>query len=195
MARVTALRPHAGDRVVVELDGAEWRVLPADALVRAGISTGSELDRNRLEALERELRKGQALKVAARALASRDVPAAQLRRQLEHAGIASSERDAAIAAAHGAGWLDDARFAHNRARTLVERDAGDALIRLDLERRGVEPALVEEVLAGLAPEQERAAAVVRGRGRGVGTARYLARKGFSDDAIEAARAVEIAHEP
>jgi hypothetical protein len=55
--------------VAVELDGRPWRVLPADAVVRAGLAVGRRLDR-----LESELHR------ARRALAREGVTPKSLRR-------------------------------------------------------------------------------------------------------------------
>ena len=45
--------------------------------------------------------------------------------------------------------------------------------------------IVEAVLAGIEPERERAARIAEQRGPGVKTARYLAGRGFGEDALEA----------
>jgi SOS response regulatory protein OraA/RecX len=84
------------------------------------------------------------------------------------------------------GWQDDIRFAHDRARFLAERGRGDDAIRWDLEERGLARDHVEAALAGLDPEQERAAALAERLGGGPRAARALAAKGFSADAIEVA---------
>ncbi len=80
--------------------------------------------------------------------------------------------------------MDDERFAGSRAERLAERGSGDALIRDDLERRGVAAETVEAVLAGIAPERERAARIVEERGPSAKTMRYLAARGFGEDALE-----------
>ena len=81
------------------------------------------------------------------------------------------------------GYLDDDRYARSRAQQLADRGSGDALIRHDLEGRGVAAELVEAALAGLEPEQQRAARIVERRGRTVTTARYLAARGFDTDVL------------
>ena len=91
----------------------------------------------------------------------------------------------------GLGALDDAGFgnvgeptdARTRAELLAERDSGDALIRHDLAGRGLAEELVEAALAELEPEHVRAARVLQRRGSNLKTARYLARKGFSEESI------------
>jgi hypothetical protein len=73
MPRVTALRPGPRGQVAVELDGVPWRMVPVDVAARSGLSEGRVLDRPALRDLRRELRRFEALSVAARALHSRDL--------------------------------------------------------------------------------------------------------------------------
>ena len=58
---ITALRERKRGRVAVELDGAPWRVLPTDAVVRAGLTVGRPLDRATARELAREVRRAKAL--------------------------------------------------------------------------------------------------------------------------------------
>jgi SOS response regulatory protein OraA/RecX len=172
--------------VLVELDGADWRTVPAAVAARAGLSVGLELDRTRLRELARELRRGRALDAAARALARRDRGTENLRRELARRGVAPDACEQAIETLQRAGVVDDERFAHARARSLAERGAGDAAIRFELDRDGIESDLAAAAIAALEPEEERARALAAARGATVRTARYLARKGFSEASIEAA---------
>jgi regulatory protein len=189
---VTALRDVGHGRVRVELDGEPWRVLPVDALARAGIAEGLELDRPRLRTLAGELRRTRALGLSIRALGHRDLSERQLRERLGRAGIAPAGAEEAVALLRRAALVDDARLASARAQALAERGLGDAAIRSDLERQGVPSAELEAALARLEPERERAARVVSARGSGPATARYLARRGFDEDAVEAAAGADVA---
>jgi hypothetical protein len=54
---------------------------------------------------------------------------------------------------------------------------------------------IDRAVAHLAPEAERAAAIVSRRGNGPKTARYLAAKGFSEEAVAAAVAGGFATDP
>ncbi len=129
--------------------------------------------------------------MAARALRARDRSVAELDRRLEQRGIAAAERGRTLETLAGAGLLDDERTAVARARALAGRGAGDALIRHDLESRGIAAETVEVALAALEPERARAQAIVERRGPGVKTARYLASRGFDEDAVEAAVAADV----
>jgi regulatory protein len=184
--RVTALRARRGGRVLVQLDGHDWRELPEDVVVRTRLVPGTELDRPRLREVARERRRANALASAARVLRIRDLPTNALDARLERRGIAAADRARAVSALQGAGVVDDERFARNRALALAGRSVGDAAIRFDLERYGVPAEVVEEALEGLEPESARAARIVAARGRSPATARFLARKGFGEDAVESA---------
>jgi len=74
-------------------------------------------------------------------------------------------------------------------RRWPRRGFGDAAIRYDLEHEGVAGELVEQALAGLTPERDRARALVERRGGGrqgaeARTARWLASKGFDAASVE-----------
>ena len=191
---MTALRASGRGRVCVELDGEAWRVLPLEPVVRAGLAEGLELDRLRLRTLARELRRVRALGVAGRALARRDLSERRLRERLSQAGVAPAGTEEAVGTLRRAGLVDDERFAFARALELAERGLGDAAIRFDLERQGIGAAELEAALAGLEPERARAERIVSRRGAGPATARYIARRGFGEDAVEAAAATPIAPE-
>ncbi len=125
-----------------------------------------------------------ALEQALRALRFRDRSAAELETRLEQRGVAAAEREQALATLERIGYVDDERFARTRAEQLAARGSGDALIRYDLEGRGLAAEHVETALAALNPERERAAEIAERRGRTVKTARYLASRGFDADALE-----------
>jgi regulatory protein len=126
-----------------------------------------------------------AVEEALRALRSRDRTAAELDARLAERGLGEGERREALDTLERLGYLDDERFARSRAEQLAGRGSGDALIRHDLESRGLDREIVETALAGLAPEHERAARIVAARGPGPATARYRARKGFGEDGLAA----------
>jgi regulatory protein len=181
---VTALVAEARGRVRVELDGGPWRVMPAEAVVGAGVAVGRELDRARARALRRELRRLEALSLATGALGRRDHSAAGLDAKLERRGVAPAQRAAALATLERAGYVDDARFAAGRAAILAARGYGDEAIRFDLERQGTDADAISAALRALAPESERAAAIVERSGRSATIARRLAARGFAAETVE-----------
>ncbi len=130
---------------------------------------------------EEEPARAEALAAAQRALARRDLSERELRDRLAQAGLEPAAAEEALEA--------------ERARVLVERGKGDAAIRLDLERRGVPPPLVETTLAALEPERERAERVVARRGGGPKTARLLASRGFGEEVVSLVAGGGVAQEP
>jgi regulatory protein len=131
-----------------------------------------------------------ALEQALRALRHRDRSTAELDARLAQRGVGAEEREQALETLERIGYVDDERVARTRAEQLAARGSGDALIRHDLEGRGIASEHVEAALTSLEPEHERAARIVERRGPGPKTARYLAARGFGADALEAVVAQE-----
>lgn len=195
MPTVTRLRDDGRGRVAVELDDAPWRTLPVDVVARSGLVEGRTLDRGALRLLRQELRRAEALAVAARALRRRDLSQRGIAERLARASVAPAAVAESLAVLSRAGLVDDARFARTRADSLAERGYGDAAIRHDLGRQGIAGEVIEEALESLEPEAERARRLVESRGPGTKTARYLASKGFGEEALEAAAGADFAPDP
>lgn len=191
---ISGLCELRGGRVAVSLDGAEWRTLPGDAVVRAGLRVGLRLDRPKARELAREVRRSRALRYAARALGRRDLTRRELDARLARAGFREPERSSAGETLARVGALDDERLARSRAAQLAARGHGDAAIRWDLEHRGIAVEQVDRALAELEAEGERASRIVDDRGAGPATARLLARRGFSDEVVASAAGLGIGYE-
>lgn len=132
----------------------------------------------------------EALAVATRALARREYSARELRERLLRAGVGGPEAEEVLEELQRVGLLDDGRFARERARVLAERGKGDAAIRFELERAGVEAEETDLALGELDPERDRAARLVERRGATPATARLLASRGFDEAVVEALVAQE-----
>lgn len=195
MPTVTRLAVERRGRVAVELDGKSWRTLPVDVVARAGLTEGRALDRPALRLLRHELRRAEALGVAGRALRRQDLSKRGIAERLARASVAPAAVEESLAVLTRAGLIDDARFAGTRAGNLAERGYGDAAIRHDLGRQGVAAEVIQQALESLEAEAERARRLVERRGPGVKTARYLASKGFGEEALEAAAGADFAPEP
>jgi regulatory protein len=136
-----------------------------------------------------------ALDRAVRALARRDYSAESLRAKLERAGVSEPARDAALETLAGVGYVDDERFARDRAERLAARGYGDDWIRADLEAQGLAREAAETAVAGLEPERERALREARKLAAGPRAARALQRRGFSEEAVESVAAGPVADDP
>ena len=187
MPTVTALRENRRGRVAVALDGAPWRVLPVDVVVRAELFEGRMLDRAALRVVRRELRRAEALAVAGRALRARDLSRRRLAERLEQRAVPPAVAAESLSALARAGLVDDARVAQTRAEALAGRGWGDEAIRHRLRSEGIDEPVVQTAVAALDPESERARSLIARRGTGPRTARYLAGRGFGEESVEAAQ--------
>jgi SOS response regulatory protein OraA/RecX len=124
--------------------------------------------------------------LAAAALRHRDRSRRQVDERLARAGVDDAHRADALDALERIGYVDDARFAGQRAASLAERGYGDDAISALLAADGVAADLAAEAVAALPPEPERAAEIIATMGASPRTAARLARKGFGEDAVEAA---------
>jgi regulatory protein len=130
--------------------------------------------------------------IAARALRHRDRSRRDVEERLARAGFDEGRRGEALDRLERVGYIDDQRFAGARAAALANRGYGDGWIRHELAGHGVSPEAISEAIAALSPEAERAAAHVDRLGRSPKTGAFLARKGFGDDALEAALGADVA---
>ena len=171
--------------MAVELDGAPWRVLPVDVVVRSGLVEGRALDRETLRLVRRELRRAEALVVAGRALRSRDLSRRRLAERLERRAPPAAVAES-LATLERAGLVDDERVARSRAQGLAARGWGDEGIRHRLRAEAFGDDAIEAALHAVEAESDRAEALIQSRGPGRRTARYLAGRGFGEEAVEAA---------
>ena len=134
------------------------------------------------------------IELAARSLHYRDRSRSELDARLARAGIDEDARADALDTLERVGYVDDTRFASVRAVALAGRGYGDEAIRHDLAGHQLRPEAIEAGLATLEAEAARAVELVERLGRTRKVAAQLARKGFSQDALEAALGGELAED-
>jgi SOS response regulatory protein OraA/RecX len=126
--------------------------------------------------------------IALRALSHRDVSRSVLARRLAAAGVENP--GATVDRLTAAGLVDDRRRAELRAAALAERGLGDAAIEASLETDGIGRDDRLAALATIEQEEARARRLAR-EGDWPEPSRLaalLARRGFTEDAVEAALA-------
>jgi SOS response regulatory protein OraA/RecX len=155
-----------------------------DVVVRAGLVAGMTLERPVLRRLRREIQRANALSVAGRALARRDLSKRRLAGRLEQAGIGPETTRATIQTLDEAGLVEDARVASARAARLSERGWGDAAILARLEGEGIDAELASETVRALPPERARARTLAESHGDLRRIAQILTRRGFSPETLE-----------
>jgi regulatory protein len=191
---VTRISDAGRGRVAVELDGSPWRVLPLETVARSGLDVGVAVDRPRARRVRAELRRSEALAVAARSLRYRDHSRRSLADRLARSHVDVTSGSEALITLERVGLLDDSRSALARATALADRDAGDLLIRADLEQHGFAESDVAAAIAALEPEATRVGQIVARRGVSARTIRRLLAKGFAADTLEGLIADEQLHE-
>jgi SOS response regulatory protein OraA/RecX len=182
--RITAIHACSGSVVEVWLDDRPWRRLPTEVVLRAGLDVGIEIDRARARTIGRERRMHEALAVATRALRGRDHSAASLVERLDRRAIRRQTAAEAVAILSRVGLVDDGRTAVLRAVDLARRGYGNAWIEADLEQRGYTRETIDSAVAGLEREPDRIDRVVARDGARARTLALLARRGFSEEALE-----------
>lgn len=86
------------------------------------------------------------LDVAARMLGRRAYTSGELEARLTDKGYQPATAERTVARCIELGWVDDARFARDRAEALRRRGAGRLKITADLEGRGIDRRLLDEAL-------------------------------------------------
>ena len=144
------------------------------------------------------MQRGSPFDCALRVLALRDHSEAELRRKLKEKGYDEEGIAGSVARLKELGYLDDARFARGFAQSAIRNGRGyGARLKLELSRRGVAAATVQDTLAQIGqefgeaevlartierryPGFDPASATDKEKRRVVG---YLQRKGFTLAAI------------
>ena len=128
------------------------------------------------------------IELAAKALKQGDRSRHEIDEKLARAGIGADARAESLATLERLGYVDDDRFAADRAKALAARGYGDAYIQFDLERHGAKAESAARALAALDPESDRAREQLARLGPTPQTLQKvlarLSRKGFADGSLE-----------
>jgi regulatory protein len=200
--RITGIAPQRRrtERVSVQIDGEFRLALPEELVLRRGLRVGQEITERDVAELEREDLLWKAKQAALNLLSHRPRSARELEVRLSRKDFPPEVTASTIQALAGKGLIDDAAFAEGFVRDRVRlRPKGRRRLIQELRVKGVDPEVAEaavgEVMAGedvSEVELARAAAAkwaVR-RNEEARLARrrlygYLARRGFSADAVRA----------
>ena len=193
MTEITALKadPRHPSRVQVFLDGRLWRAVPAAAAV--GLSVGMTLGAAAQQAIDAQSSEAAALERVGRLLAIRPRSEVEIRQRLDRAAVPAETIERVVERLRRSGDIDDGAF----ARTWVDnrttfRPRGAAMLRAELQRKGVAPKVIGEAVAEVDEEEAAWEAARRARRRWSGldarTRRqklyaYLQRRGFTYDTI------------
>jgi regulatory protein len=130
--------PRKPGRFEVEIDGMPTATVSIEAIERFGLATGAVIDDRAAAGLEREVSILQTYDRALNMLAARGRASAELRRLLIRKGEPAESVDVAIERLVGVGFLDDAAFARQFARSKgVSGGLSRRRLQQELGKRGV----------------------------------------------------------
>ena len=130
--------PRKSGRFDVEIDGMPTSMLSIEAIERFGLAMGAIIDDRTAALIEREVGILQTYDRALNMLAARGRASAELRRLLIRKGEPADRVDVAIERLVSVGFLDDAAFARQFARSKgVSGGLSRRRLQQELGRRGV----------------------------------------------------------
>lgn len=196
MPKITRLVCQAKDpsRVSVFLDEAFAFGISQKLAVQLGLAKGSELSPEQQRSIAAASEEEKEYERVLRLLAIRSHARAELLRKLAKRGVDAEVARRAVDRAAAEGYVDDAQFARDFARSGRDLKAwAPARTRLELRRRGVAPDDIEQALEVAYTETDLLEVALRlatDRARRVSGERearrrrlaaFLARRGFSTD--------------
>jgi len=132
--------------LIIEVDGARFASLPAEAVASLGIRTGDRLDKERFATLTDVADVEAAHQVALRLLANRPRAVKDMLRQLRNRGHNPSAAAAAVGRLEANGLLNDLEFACHFTRVRSGKGHGPLRLISDLLARGVDKRLAERAV-------------------------------------------------
>ena len=153
ITRITA-HPRKAGRFSIEADGREVGILSIEGIERLHLAGGVAVDERMLAAVEREAAVLATYDRALNMLAARGRAATELRRLLIRKGEPAEHADAAIERLRAVGFIDDASFARQFARSrAVGGGVSRRRVQQELARRGVDPEVSRGAIASVFVEE------------------------------------------
>ncbi|MGI6200895.1 MAG: regulatory protein RecX [Christensenellales bacterium] len=204
MPEITQIKPlrSAKDRVSLHLDGRYYASFQAETLIRAGLSVGSRVDEETLDALTRADEPAAAYERSLNFLQYRARSAQEMATYLKGKGYAPQVVSDTVERLRRNGLLDDAAFGGMLLRERKRQGGyGRAMVKQQLKGKGLESELVDQLLEQDYSEQEELASAAayaqrmlrryadrEQRQRQQAASQALARRGYSWSVIREALA-------
>ncbi len=195
MNEITAITPQVKDktRCNIYVDGRFCCGLTLETVVKNRLKVGKMTSEEDLAALQFESEKNTAFDKALTHLSATRKTEKQIRDFLTKKGYLPAVCDFVVEKLRGYDFINDAEYAEAYLESAAKKK-GSRLIRLELQRKGVNEAAIEGALSNASKEDERAAAAeilskyLRGKPLDEATRakayRYLLSKGFDYDAAK-----------
>lgn len=162
MAQITAITPQAKDknRVNVYVDGRFYCGMRLETVLSCRLKEGDEVDIGRLDEIQLENERAQALDKALTHLSASMKTQKQMMDFLKKKGYVDSVCEYVLEKLRGYGFVDDVQYCVQFAETAGKR-MGARRIASELKMRGADEESIERALAGLTEEAETAKAVAK----------------------------------
>ena len=162
MAQITAITPQAKDknRVNVYVDGRFYCGMRLETVLSCRLKEGDEVDVGRLDEIQLENERAQALDKALTHLSASMKTQKQMMDFLKKKGYVDSVCEYVLEKLRGYGFVDDVQYCVQFAETAGKR-MGARRIASELKMRGADEESIERALAGLTEEAETAKAVAK----------------------------------
>ena len=162
MSDITAITPQVKDkeRCNIYVDGKFYCGLKLETALRYRLKAGEPIDLAKLDEIQLENEKSQALDKAMTHLSASMKTEKQMRDYLAKKGYVPAVCDHVLEKLRGYGFVDDAEYGRQYAR-FAARGKGARLIALELKQKGVGEEAVEAALSELPPAANAAEAVLQ----------------------------------
>lgn len=197
MAEITDISPQAKDkeRCNVYVDGSFYCGMKLETVVKYRLKTGSHIERERLDEIQLENEKSQALDKALTHISAAMKTEKQMRDFLKKKGYLPAVCDYVIAKLREYAFVDDAQYCEQYVETAGKR-MGGRRIAFELKKRGASEESIAAALENLGGEEEAAREVLAKymrhkegtRENYVRAFRHLMSRGFSADVAKDALA-------
>ncbi len=194
MAEITLIEPQKKDkeRCNVYVDGVFYCGIKLEVAVKYRLKTGMQIEKSRLDEIQLETEKSQALDKAMNFISAAMKTKKQVRDYLDKKGYTQAVADFVIEKLEYYKFLDD--YAYCRAYVAGVSGKGKCAIENDLFKRGAERKAVEEALAEIEEDAGAALAVLNKYMRGKESTKenlykgfkYLLSKGYGYDTAKSA---------
>jgi regulatory protein len=181
----------------IYLDGSYAFSLSGESIIRHRLKEGREVVQADVDGVFSEEEKRRALEYAIKLFTIRSRSAWELRQRLKEKEFSESAISHAAGRLSDLGYLNDERFASDRANYLMAKGYGPELIRAELKRKGIAADIITDVLARFRErpeaEIERVEEIARRKLKAMKDVEpaaaahrltgFLVRRGFSIDSI------------
>jgi regulatory protein len=133
---------------IVETDSGDRMELEPDTIMQFDLRTGEELDEQKFHEIRSADQKRKCLQKALHLISIRPRSAGELEERFKREGFFEETITLSIQYLRDNGYLNDEVFAERFAKSkLQKKDIGETALRFELQKKGIDKAIIEKVIA------------------------------------------------